>query len=219
MGVGLSAVVRRIPVIAAIVPGAGSGVANDSGQGVSSITFEGYCFKPPRSKRVAIFGGIVVFVAFLGGWVTLIFLIAMPHIQNIVMVVWVGLLAGAVMYVQGPRRQQWGHGTLSHGQVVWESSASIRGDLVRRWRPPRLLIQGPRYLFFLLLMVTIALAVVGHTPTFLTQNKPDLAVFLVLAFQSWLTPFYRETFRIQTASGPRRIYVTKICGADADASA
>ncbi len=48
------------------------------------------------------------------------------------------------------------------------------------------------------------------------HNKPDMALFLVMAWQSWITPLYRETLTIQTTAGRRRIYVTNITTADSD---
>ena len=120
------------------------------------------------------------------------------------------MLVTTVIYIQGPHRQQWGRGSLSNNQVVWESAEALHGDLIRRWRPSRVLVQGPRYFWLVMLAVIVVIAVAGHAPTLLTHNKPDVAIFLVLAWQSWMTPLYRETLTIQTAAGRRRIYVTKI---------
>ncbi|MDA8205845.1 MAG: hypothetical protein M0Z36_07235 [Thermaerobacter sp.] len=180
------------------------------------MSFEGYCFKSARVSKLAAFTALGGFVLFLGGWLALQFLTPLPTVQDISMAIWVGLMAGAALYLAGPRRQQWGHGSLTDTQVIWESAGTIHGGLVRRWRPPRVLVQGPRYFWLIVLGVTLVMAVTGHAPTLLTHNKPDMALFLVLAWQSWITPLYRETLTIQTTAGRRRIYVTKITTADSD---
>lgn len=80
-------------------------------------------------------------------------------------------------------------------------------------------IQGPRYVWLVLLAVTLGMATLGHAPTLLTHNKPDMALFLVLAWQSWITPLCRETWTIQTSDGRHKIYVTQLNSTNTGVSA
>ncbi|NMP24251.1 hypothetical protein [Sulfobacillus harzensis] len=184
------------------------------------MTFEGYCFKSERFSWLIILLIIAGFVVFLGGVFGLSLLAPFPRVQGIAMAIWVALMAGALMLLMGPRRQQWGQGFLSDNHVIWESAETIHGEVVHRWHPSRVLIQGPRYFWLVLLAVIVVMAMAGHTPTVLTHNPADAAVVIVLALQSWITPVYRETLSIQTTAGQRRrIYVTKITSTDSGVSA
>lgn len=54
---------------------------------------------------------------FLGGWLALQFLTLSPNTRDVALAMWVALMAGASRYLVGPRRQQWGQGSLSGTHV------------------------------------------------------------------------------------------------------
>lgn len=173
------------------------------------MIFEGFSFVSPRRSKRAAFADIGGFVFILGGgWLALQGLTPSPKIQDVALAIWVGLIAGASLYLVGPRRQQWGRGSLSGTHVLWESAETLHGELVRRWHPSCVLIQGPRYVWLVVLAVT----------PWLTHNKPESALFLVLALYAWITPLYREVWTIQTITGRQRIYGTTMTHPDSNVS-
>lgn len=183
------------------------------------MTFEGYSFKVARNKALAILSAIVGFAVFSGGWILLWILQPEPGTQDLVMAGWVALMVGAAAYLVGPRRQEWGHGLLTDQQVVWEAAETVHGELVRRQHPAPWFIRGVRYFWLVVLAITLVVSLIMHSPSLLAQNKPNLAVFLVLGAQAWITPLYREVWLIRHTAGRKKIYVTGITSDDAGISA
>lgn len=183
------------------------------------MTFEGYSFKVARNKTLAILSAIVGVAVFLGGWLLLWSLKSEPATQDLVMAIWVALMVGATAYLVGPRCQEWGHGSLTDQQVVWEAAEPVHGELVRRQHPAPWFIRGVRYFWLVVLAITLGLSLITHSPSLLAQNKPNLAVFLVLGAQAWITPLYREVWMIRHTAGRKKIYVTRITSDDAGISA